>query len=406
MPEVTLTNEPAGTVDDVLTYILLLITVSGGDFKSDCTKWWSKATRLALSLKLHREDEPCAELGMSACSNALCSCRQHEEDSSYLAVQEAREERRRVFWLLYSLDRHMALSFNKVLSIPDSYCELYSPLPERVWEDLDIIPQHEIPPRAIGPPVTVTGTSFFEFFLPLMAILGDIIDVHHRKQHPRLGLDDSQSIMVITRLLEDCERSVERLANATRLPQTLVMEQSQHRVAEQSREQLVCAYSRHILNVLYVLLHGMWDAIAMLDDSSDWITSQRFNDCATHAIAASQAVEAILGLDPELTFMPYLFGIYLLHGSFTLLLFADRMPQIGANPGVVSAVETIIRAHEVCVVTLNTDFQVCRLARVLRPIRPLTEHRNTSVKSCDRRSTAFAVRGTPTRRSRRLGAGP
>ena len=126
VPEVTLTSEPAGILDDVLAYILLLITVSGGDFKSDATKWWSKSTRLALSLKLHREDEPCAELGMSACSNPLCVCRRHEDESSYLAVQEAREERRRVFWLLFSLDRHMALSFNKVISIPDSYCEVFS----------------------------------------------------------------------------------------------------------------------------------------------------------------------------------------------------------------------------------------------------------------------------------------
>jgi hypothetical protein len=84
----------------------------------------------------------------------------------------------------------------------------------------------------------------------------------------------------------------------------------------------------------------------MLDDSSDWITSQRFNNCATHAIAASQAVSTILQLDPELTFMPYLFGIYLLQGSFILLLFADRMPQVGQNESVEAACETIIRAHE------------------------------------------------------------
>lgn len=56
--------------------------------------------------------------------------------------------------------------------------------------------------------------------------------------------------------------------------------------------------------------------------------------------------------------MPYLFGIYLLHGSFILLLFADRMPQLGPNQSVEQACETIIRAHEVCVVTLSTEFQV------------------------------------------------
>ena len=67
----------------------------------------------------------------------------------------------------------------------------------------------------------------------------------------------------------------------------------------------------------------------MLDDDEDWITSLKFLKCASHAIAASHAVSKILNFDPELTFMPYLFGIYLLHGSFILLLFADRMPQLG-----------------------------------------------------------------------------
>jgi xylanolytic transcriptional activator XlnR len=98
---------------------------------------------------------------------------------------------------------------------------------------------------------------------------------------------------------------------------------------------------------------------------SNWITSVEFMKCANHSILASEAVETILAADPELTFMPYLLGIYLLHGSFILLLFADRMPQVGQNESVEKACETIIRAHEVCVVTLSTEFQK-RFRKVLR----------------------------------------
>jgi xylanolytic transcriptional activator XlnR len=98
---------------------------------------------------------------------------------------------------------------------------------------------------------------------------------------------------------------------------------------------------------------------------SNWITSVEFMKCASHSILASEAVETILTFDPELTFMPYLLGIYLLHGSFILLLFADRMPQVGQNESVEKACETIIRAHEVCVVTLSTEFQK-RFRKVLR----------------------------------------
>jgi hypothetical protein len=278
----------------------------------------------------------------------------------------------------------LALSFNSVLSIPDSYCEVYAPLPEAVWENLDSIPISELPKRVIGPPTVATGTGFLEYFLPLMAILGDIIEVHHRRQHPRLGgLDDTHSVHVIEDLLSKYERSLETLErdqaikaySPAALPNLMHPanhpvdgQQQQHQnqpyqhpmarpVSDQSKVQLVRAYTTHIVHVLYVLLHGKWDAICMLDDGDDWITSKRFNECASHAISASQSVFTILNIDPELAFMSYLFGIYLLQGSFILLLFADRMPQLGPNESVEQACENIIRAHEVCVVTLSTEFQ-------------------------------------------------
>jgi hypothetical protein len=224
-----------------------------------------------------------------------------------------------------------------------------------------------------------TGTGFLEYFLPLMSILGDIIEVHHRRQHPRLGgLDDTHSVHVIEDLLSKYERSLELLEREQVLksyspaalpnimhPNTTADGATQpyqapvaRSVTDQSKVQLVRAYSTHIVHVLYVLLHGKWDAICMLDDGDDWITSKRFNECASHAISASQSVSTILTIDPELAFMSYLFGIYLLQGSFILLLFADRMPQLGPNESVEQACENIIRAHEVCVVTLSTEFQV------------------------------------------------
>lgn len=293
---------------------------------------------------------------------------------------------------------------------------IIAPLPETVWESLDNIPAKDLPARVLGPPNTITGTGYFEYFLPLMAILGDIIEVHHRRQHPRLGmLNDSQAVAVISESLATVERSLEQLqrendmvdfslstsggptikslissvmpqtdpatpavASAPGLPPRQQQQQptgtSSSRSRDRSRLRLVTAYSTHILHVLHVLLHGKWDAICMLDDDDDWITSTRFNDCASHAIGASQAVSDILKYDPELTFMPYLFGIYLLHGSFILLLFADRMPQLGPNQSVEQACEVIVRAHEVCVVTLSTEFQV-RLDFNSLALPPLeTEH--------------------------------
>ncbi|KAM5343498.1 hypothetical protein ACJ41O_012035 [Fusarium nematophilum] len=236
-----------------------------------------------------------------------------------------------------------------------------------------------MPSRTLRPPTTASGTTFFEYFLPLMVILGDIIVIHHRRQHPRLGGDDDhRSVLVVQNLLADYQMSLATLegdGNGTigdaSLSQEAILSMNpgarEDQFSPRTQPQhppklhLVRAYGTHILHVLHVLLHGKWDAISMMDDDDDWITSGGFAICASHAISASQTISTILEIDPELTFMSYLFGIYLLHGSFILLLFADRMPQLGPNQSVEHACENIIRAHEVAIVTLNTEFQVSQL---------------------------------------------
>jgi hypothetical protein len=125
---------------------------------------------------------------------------------------------------------------------------------------------------------------------------------------------------------------------------------------EHARLRTIIGYSNYFLHVLHVLLHGSWDPVDMID-GSDWITPNSFVKCATHTISAAATVAEILDYDPELNFMPYLFGIYLLHGSFILLIFADRM-DMATSETIIRACETTYRAHEVCVVTLNTEYQV------------------------------------------------
>ncbi|KAH8799451.1 transcriptional activator xlnR [Xylogone sp. PMI_703] len=365
----------AGT-DEILTIILVTIVLSGGTFKADCLRWWNKAIRLARVLKLAQLDD-----------------KNTSDSSQFFSDIEATEEKRRVFWLLFSLDRHLALSYNAPLSILDADISVYLPLPETLWEYLDTRPLPLTYNRVYGPKTIISGTGFFEFFLPLMTVLGDIVLLHHRRLHPRFGaLNDAAETAVIEKLLEECECSLKELQsnadeqNSTAdtpasLPVTVGSDShSAERSTSMTRLRLVTAYSTHILHVLAVLLYGKWDPLAMLtasstssssatsvaEDSDDWMNPARFMKCASHAVAASKAVATIITLDPELVFMPYLFGIYLLHGSFILLLFADRMPQLGGpNAEVEQACETVIRAHEVCVVTLSTEFQRS-FRRVLR----------------------------------------
>lgn len=123
LPATMESDDLTGKLDDVLTCTLLCINTSGSDFKRGCLGWWNKAVRLAISAGLNREDEACINSGPS-CSKPMCSCR-FRHAIPPLSFLEAKEDRRRVFWLLYCLDRHLALSFNRVLQIPDSLCEVY-----------------------------------------------------------------------------------------------------------------------------------------------------------------------------------------------------------------------------------------------------------------------------------------
>lgn len=296
----------------MLTFALLAVVVSGGEYKADCLKWWSKTVRLVKHLGLHRD--PGGE---------------GEED----------EEKRRAFWLVYALDRHLALSHNRSLDILDAECLVYTPVPEHAQSQAMPLP------RPYGPPDTITGTSFFEYFLPLMAILGDIIELRLRRHHPRLS--------PATPTPTQTEPIKASLAKCTLSLSTSTSTSTPH-------ANLVTAYATYILKVLQVLLHGEWDPPTMLESSTDWITSPSFDfpECAASSIAAAHAIADILTLDPELAFTPYMLGIYLFHGSFVLLLFAERMPQLGLNCEVEMACEVIIRAHESAIVTLSTDFQV------------------------------------------------
>jgi hypothetical protein len=316
--------------------------VSGGHYKADSLKWRDKLTRIVRASGLAMEDRD-IDLGPVFCGL-------YNGDSTFKRWFIAKEERRRLFWLVYCLDRHLALSFNMRLNLPEGTFCVRTPLPEHLWQNLNTADPSCIPSCSLGPPTQISGTGFFEYFLPLAWVLGHIIDLHHNRNHPTLGeFISEKAICRVDSMISQRERELTELDAHSDLlmpgePPTKLV--------------LVKTYSTYLLHVFYILLHGKWDPISMIEDKDDWITSESFLTCASHALSATGVVSQILALDPEMAFMPYLFGIYLLQGSFILLLFVDRMPELGPNRSVEEVCETIIRAHEVSVVTLDTTFQV------------------------------------------------
>ena len=394
-------GSPGGTgaLDDVATYIHLATVVSASEYKAASLRWWNVAWTLARELKLGREmpphpesqnpdgPEPEGEVNAEAGDG-------HPGSREGPVSEEEREERRRTWWLLYIVDRHLALCYNRPLFLLDIECDsLLQPENDTVWQageyyTADSAASESSYYRRRGPNFECTGHSIFGYFLPLMTILGEIVDLNHARNHPRFGLrfrsgsewDDqateiSQQLEAYGRSLTDFEArntapsepkgaaegvkggDGSLLGNTS--PHSVGTTSTQARMTEAMLQtKIVVAYGTHLMHTLHILLNGKWDPISLLDDNDLWISSQSFISATGHAVSAAEAINEILEYDPDLSFMPFFFGIYLLQGSFLLLLIADKL-QGEASPSVVKACETIVRAHEACVVTLNTEYQVC-----------------------------------------------
>ena len=331
-------------LDTVITYIHLGTIVSAGDYKGQGPKYWRAATLLAVRIGLN------VELGQYPGKNAQLLSGENIPISRY---KEMEEERRRTWWLLYICDRHIALAFNSPLLLPQTMSDnLYLPLDDKIWQGDDFAFAINAP-RQYGPLFKMTSVSPFGFFLPLMRILGDIVNLHHMRNE--LNPENVANEVTINSILASLQTYEESVRDISGCLDELGVESHSNRLTR-----IVLCYSNHLVHVLYILAYGSWDPMAMLDDADLWIASPRFITLAQHAVAAAETISQILVLDPELNYMPYLWGIYLLQGSFPLLLFAERVaPGREASEKVVAACETVARAHEVCVTTLNTEYQVC-----------------------------------------------
>ena len=136
---------PTSTLDDVATYINLGVVTSASEYKAASLRWWNAAWSLARELKLGREipqtplkERDCQEngdmdLGMSDCSRS--GNQVSIGTPAEAIVEEMKEERRRLWWLLYMVDRHLGLCYNRPLAMLDSECEdLFQPVPDTLWQ--------------------------------------------------------------------------------------------------------------------------------------------------------------------------------------------------------------------------------------------------------------------------------
>ncbi|KAL4938776.1 hypothetical protein BDV06DRAFT_231528 [Aspergillus oleicola] len=356
-------------VDDVLSYVLLTCVISGTKFREDCLKWWNKAVLLVKMLGLNSEARIAEQTPYS--------------QQMSLAAREDHEERRRIFWLVYALDRHFALLFHEPLHIHDFEGQVLYPLPEWIWRNLDKIPLDDIPPRFCGPPTQVTGTGFFEHFLPTMTILGGVLELRSRNQHPRLGgLNEIHMASTVETMLADFEYGLEML-QAIRTPvqpvlpgeTSLMLPESpasfgcllegQEEACGQQQADIVTAYSRYMVRILRLLLYKRTDSASMVENIPECTFTPQLLSCDSNSILIGDSIAHILEVDNELEFMPFVFGIYLFHGSISFLSQIDQLSRFRVQDLTRQGFEAIVRANEIAVRSLDTSFQR-HFARVVR----------------------------------------
>jgi arabinolytic transcriptional activator AraR len=112
-----------------------------------------------------------------------------------------REERRRTWWLLFLMDRHLALCYNRSLALLEAECrDLLLPLEDVEWQSEGQPHSHGTRPdgprcmllpsgkgRSHGPPKNCSGVGLFDFFLPLMVHCGTLLDLNRSRLHPVLS---------------------------------------------------------------------------------------------------------------------------------------------------------------------------------------------------------------------------
>ena len=176
----------AGTLDDVVTYIHLATVVSASEYKGASLRWWNAAWSLARELKLGRELPHTPHTMTSQQSgevvNDVDADGEADDDvanQSGMITEEEREERRRIWWLVYTVDRHLALCYNRPLFLLDIECDgLLQPMDDTLWQagefytgdsSIHITSPSGTPRiRRRGPNFECTGHSIFGYFLPLM----------------------------------------------------------------------------------------------------------------------------------------------------------------------------------------------------------------------------------------------
>ncbi|KUJ09538.1 uncharacterized protein LY89DRAFT_787845 [Mollisia scopiformis] len=388
--EVKPRNSMNDGLDEIMAYVHLAMVTSASEFKGASLRWWNIAFSLAREAKLYQEIlDPLPESqgnddsgGLSPDSPQRARLQSYRQGHAFgehsifasLISEEGKEERRRVWWFLYAIDRQLSLSYNKPLALLDSECQhLRRPCNDALWQSDQSFELIQLSDIGKGPYFECKGASFFGFFLPLAALLGEIVYFVQAQNHPRFGI--SQSTLLdwkqwekgISDRLHSYEHSLKCLLELDQvlpdagLPSGSYPSLSPQSIGQESpiplQNRISYAYAKVNIHILHVLLAGKWDALVLLEESNTWYSSPAFVATIGHVVDAAKSAESLLDLDPDAHFMPFFLGIYLFQGCVPLIVAADRLKTDAAEI-IIKACDTMIRVHEAHIIRMPSEYQI------------------------------------------------
>jgi hypothetical protein len=407
-------------VDDVVTLMHIALVTTTTEAKPPGSHWWRYAIQLAKDYKFNQDIEPpvrsadvisrdgvsqqtpsgsadveatmepvergetsSAASPMSVSDNAIV---EHSDSRSISAASEEREERRRIWWTLYIWDRHLALRYNSPLSIKDAESQdTRLPMDEATWQmSHDHVTSPDVPglSRPRGPPSTIKGQDMFSMLIPLMCILGQIIDMHHVAYHPRVERGPANPVAqayteTIRQQLSELEPSVAALESQEFSNHTM---NQMHPPGTTRHHRILGRYASFLFHLLYVLLHCPWDKLAILEQSNTLFRQRNFRDISNRCVMAATALKTMLSEGPDLGFKTMFFGIFLYHGSTIPWAIAANFKQ-EADAAMIEACEVYVRAFEASNCTHQAEY-LRKMRRLL--LFTMSEIRGTPLSKTDK----------------------
>ncbi|EEA26285.1 hypothetical protein PMAA_073610 [Talaromyces marneffei ATCC 18224] len=281
--------------------------------------------------------------------------------------EDDKEERRRLWWATYIIDRHSSLSFNSRPLSTDHEChQLPTPRSDSIWDQTGSLTAAK-DDMNYGTDIlkyAVCSLDMFGVFIPLSRILGEILEYHF--------LCGSATFNQSADYLLSVRRNIEGNLGLWFISFQSLVEPDFAKLAEVQgeapalrEEPQIAYYALHLYHCMHILLYGPMDIVVMYEDLK-WQASSEFVAACEHANACAKMAQHVLRVDPHLSLMYRYYGTYFLQSCFIFLILAQKLGR-QSDDLIISNCAINLEVLDKFILTTNMDYQH-DFAKLLRKV--------------------------------------